>query len=221
MKNKITLFFLLLFFIGSSQNLTQKNRTKEYQNCNNKTCKIKKAFLNAEYYLEEDNLLFAQKWLEVTKNLNASKKNDSTSVFINSLQSELFYYNGLFQFGINEAEKVITTSMFLKDSLMISNGYFFKGINLFELNKLKESEKMLRKSRDFQPRTTIKKHIRSAILNEHIYNNLAHIKKSLHQSDSAIWYNSKAYQFAKKNNSKRGIPNIEQTFGILYIDNNE
>jgi len=39
--------------------------------------------------------------------------------------------------------------------------------------------------------------------------------------DSAVWYNAKAYTFAKKNNSKRGIPNIEQTFGQIYLSKNQ
>jgi signal transduction histidine kinase len=187
-------------------------------------CQIKESFRIAEYYLEDDKLNESQKWLYVTDNLNNKGKTDTTSIFINSLQSELFYYNGLYQFGVNEAEKVIIKSKQLKDSLLISNGYFFKAINLFELQKLKDAEKMIWKSKNFQPIRILKKQLRSPILKEHIYNNLAQIKLQLQQIDSAIYYNSKAYLFAKKNNSKRGIPNIEQTFGQIYLDqrnNNE
>ena len=221
MKLYLSSFLIVLFFNCNAQSLQIKRNSIDYKNCKSAACQIKHSFLNAEYYLDEDDLFSSQKWLDITKNKTSLKKNDSTSVFIHSLQSELFYYNGLHQFGINEAEKALAVALYLKDSLLISNGYFFKGINLIELNKPKEAEIYLWKSRDFQPVKTQKKHIRSSILNEHIYNNLAQVKQSLHQSDSAIWYNSKAYLYAKKINSKRGIPNVEQTFGLIYLDDNK
>ena len=217
MRISIHLLMFFVFVIGKAQTIPINNSIEELKVCKTNECRIKNSFVRAEYYLEDDNLRLSQKWLEKTKVLNNTKRVDTTSIFINSLQSELFYYNGLFQFGINEAEKVITNSVLLNDSLLISDGYFFKGINLLELNDLDDSEKMLWKSRDYQPRKVQKKYIRSAILNEHIYNNLAQIKLRVQQSDSAIWYNSKAYLFAKDHNSKRGVPNIEQTYGQIYL----
>lgn len=221
MKLYLSSFLIIFFFTCNAQSLQIKRNSIDYKNCKSKECQIKHSFLTAEYYLEEDDILSSQKWLDITKNKTSLKKNDSTRVFIHSLQSELFYYNGLYQFGINEAEKAIAVAHNLKDSLLVSNGYFFKGINLFELNKPKEAEKSLWKSRDFQPVKIQKKHIRSSILSEHIYNNLAQVKLFLHQSDSAIWYNSRAYSYAKKVNSKRGIPNVEQTFSLIYLDDNK
>ena len=221
MKIFLSLLFLSFSLFCKAQTLPKKNIFQEFKTCKNKECQLKYSFILAEYYLEEDELQSSQKWLDVTKNLNTYKKIDTTDVFIHSLQSELFYYNGLFQFGVNEAEKVINNSIQLKDSLLISNGYFFKGINLYELNEFKEAEKFLWKSKDYQPSKSQKKYLRSAILNEHVYNNLAQIKQQLKELDSAIWYNSKAYSYAKKNNSKRGIPNIEQTYSLIYLDKNK
>ena len=218
MKFILSVFFLLLLVIGRAQTPQEKQTIKEFKNCSNKGCQIKKSFLLAEFYLESDDLLSSQKWLDITKNLNTFKTIDTTDVFINSLQSELFYYNGLFQFGVTEADKVIANSFLLKDSLLISNGYFFKGINLLELNNLNEAEKLLWKSRDFQPTKLPKTQLRTPILKEHVYNNLAQLKLQLRESDSAMWYNSKAYEYALKTNSKRGIPNIEQTYALIYLD---
>jgi two-component system, NarL family, sensor kinase len=221
MKFYLRLFILFYLVSSKAQTLPKKDIFQELRNCTNKECQIKISFLIAEQYLEEDDIFNSQKWLDITKNKTSLKKIDSTKVFIHSLQSELFYYNGLHQFGINEAEKAIAGAQYIKDSLLISNGYFFKGINLIELNKLNEAELFLWKSRDFQPVKFKKNHIRSSILNEHIYNNLAQVKLQLHQSDSAIWYNSRAYFYAKKCNSKRGIPNTEQTFSLIYLDDNK
>ena len=221
MKLYLNLFLTSFLFVCSGQSLQVKNHTEKFKNCTSKACKIKYAFRNAEFYLEDDEILSSQKWLDIVKNNTSLKIKDSTNVFIYSLQSELFYYNGLYQFGINEAEKAIAVAHNLKDSLLISNGYFFKGINLFELNKSEEAQQFLWKSRNYQPKGFQKKYLRSAILNEHIFNNLAQVKNQLRQSDSAIWYNSRAYLYAKKNRSKRGIPNVEQTFGQIYLKNNK
>lgn len=220
---KFYLSLIILFYLlqSKAQTLPKKNIVLNLRNCTNNECQIKMSFLLAEYYLDEDDLFMSQKWLDITKNKTSLKKIDTTKVFIHSLQSELFYYNGLYQFGINEAEKAIADAQHLKDSLLISNGYFFKGINLIELSKPKKAEIYLWKARDFQPVKPQKKYLRSSILNEHIYNNLAQVKLQLHQSDSAIWYNSRAYLYAKKGNSKRGIPNVEQTFSIIYLDDNK
>lgn len=219
-------YFLSIIFISVlesclAQSQPIKRSIEDFRNCKDVECQIAKAFLVAENCLDNDKLIEAQKWLEIAKNLNSYRKIDTTAIFVNSLQSELFYYNGLYQFGINEAEKVITNSIEIKDSLLLANGYFFKGINLFELNKLGEAEKMLWLARNFQPKKQQKKYLRYTILNEHIYNNLAQTKLRLHQLDSAIWYNSKAYVYAKKSNNKRGIPNIEQTYGQIYLEGND
>jgi signal transduction histidine kinase len=215
------LVFQLIVIVGNSQNSVEINKHQELKNCQTENCKITKTFLLAEYFLETDDIQSSQKWLNAAKDLVVLQKTDTTSVFIHSLQSELFYYDGLFQFGTNEAEKAIQNAKQLKDSLLIANGYFFKGINLMEINNFSEAEKSLWKSRNYQPNTIKKQYIRSTIEKEHIYNNLAQLKLKVSQSDSAVWYNSEAYYYAKKANSKRGIPNVEQTFGQIYLEKNK
>ena len=90
-----------------------------------------------------------------------------------------------------------------------------------ELNQLNNAETALWKSRNYQPKKTPKKQLRSPIVNEYIYNNMAQLKLQLKQLDSAIWYNLKAYNYAQKNQSKRGIPNTEQTFTLIYLNKND
>lgn len=210
-------FVFLIFAKGNAQNTVEKNKLQELKNCKTEQCKIAKTFRLAEYYLETDNIKLSQYWLEKTKDLVSPKVTDSTTVFIHSLQSELYYYDGLFQFGTNEAEKAIEKATKLRDSLLIADGYFFKGINQFEMSEYNEAEKLLWKARNFQPKTIRNNRIRSAIQNEYIFNNIAQLKLKKQQPDSAIWYNLRAYQFAKQNQSKRGIPNTEQTFGQIYL----
>lgn len=214
------LFKWMLFFyccIGTAQNVIHPEWNK-FKACQSINCKIAQSFLLAEHYLETDDIQSSQKWLNHTKDLISPKQSDTTIVYVHSLQSELFYYDGLFQFGTNEADKAILKAKKLKDSLWMANGFFFKGINQMEMNELKSAEKSFWKARDFQPNKVKQKFIRSVIQKEHIFNNIAQLKLKLHQTDSAAWYNEKAYRYAKSTNSKRGIPNVEQTFGQIYLE---
>lgn len=221
MKSYLNLFVILIFVFGKAQTSSYKNKMQVLKNCQTDECRVAKSFLLAEYYLETDDIKASQKWLDQAKDLVSPKQTDTTTVFIHSLQSELFYYDGLFQFGTNEAEKAIRKAKQLRDSALIANGYFFKGINQIEMNELKEAEKSLWKAKRYQPANYSKPHIRSRIQPEHIFNNVAQLKLKLHQADSAVWYNAKAYQFAKNTGSKRGIPNVEQTFGQIYLKEKE
>ena len=218
MRIYLNLFLVLFFFFGKAQNVSENTKLQALKNCKTLDCKIAKSFLLSEHFLETDDIQSSQKWLNTTKDLVSPKQSDTTTVFIHSLQSELFYYDGLFQFGTNEAEKAIRKAKQLCDSALIANGYFFRGINQIEMNKLKEAEKSLWKARDYQPENYSKSHIRSTIQHEHIFNNIAQLKLKIKQTDSAAWYNEKAYHFAKNTNSKRGIPNVEQTFGQIYLE---
>lgn len=205
---------------GIAQSNTEPTSVSKYKQCKTSRCKILNSITAAEYYLDLDDIDASQKWLNITKdNLNPAFL-DSTSCFVHSLQSELFYYNGLFQFGKDEAHKEILVAQKIKDSLLVADGYFFLGINQFEMNEFLSAQQSLWYSRNFFPKKKVQKRIRFIIQKEHIYNNLAQVKIRLHQLDSAYWYNRRANQFAIKTNSKRGIPNTEQTFGEIYLAKN-
>ncbi len=216
-KSLILLLFSLLF---SSICFSQKEKKKLiqlYKNAHTSNEKIKYSFLLAEHFLDTDEIDSSQKWLIKSKDLQTINTIDTTSFFYKSLQSELFYYNGLFQFGTTEAQKATAIAIQLKDSTLISNGYFFQGINFFEKKQYYDTEKALQKSTKFFPKKGVSHHIRSNIDEEYIYNNLAQVKLRINQVDSAFWYNKRAYYYALKNKSRRGIPNTEQTFGEIYL----
>ncbi|MFP9100816.1 sensor histidine kinase [Flavobacterium sp. RHBU_24] len=202
---------LLLFFFGAySQYVHDFNR------CTDNDCKALQAFKISKQYLEEDNIVASQKWLDVSKNLQGKEQADSLVFYTHSLQSELFYYMGLFQFGRQEAGKALKRAKLQNDSLQISEAFFFEALNLYELNLKPQSAKAFNNSLNYFPE---KKHNRfiQTIGKEHIYNNIAQLKLSALETDSAMFYNKKAYAEAIKNLSKRAIANSEQTFGEIYF----
>lgn len=217
MRFQIAGFFLFCFQIGVAQAVPKPVSVAKFSTCKTSECQIRNAFITAEYHLDNDDIDASQKWLNVTKDLVNPAINDSTACYVHSLQSELFYYNGLFQFGKDEARKQVVIAKKIKDRLMLSDGYFFLGINQMELGAYKDAQQSLRNSIKNYPSQKPSKRMRFIIQNEHIYNNLAQVKLKLREPDSAFWYNRKAYGFALRADSRRGIPNTEQTFGEIYF----
>lgn len=215
MKKKYYFLFLLL-----SQLLWPQN-PKGYDNCKTNQCRIVVSYMLSKQYLESDDIPSSQKWLNKTKEHYPLNKTDTLACSIHNLQSELFYYMGLFQFGSDEAEKAVEKSIKIKDSLLTADAYFFLGINQFELHKYKFSKKALQESLHHYPKILNVKRISNSIEKEYIYNNLAQVELKMKQQDAALAFNRLAYQLARAKNSKRGIPNTEQTFGEIYLAKNE
>src|SRR5690606_10372214 len=117
----------------------------------------------------------AQSWLDYAKAQHRKQPDAVMSACVCSLQSELFYYMGLYQFGIHEAEKQIDEASTLGDSALLADGWFFKGINLFETGKIHDAEKSLWKSLHHFPHKPAR-YPRTIINSAYLYNNLAQIK---------------------------------------------
>ncbi|RZJ68760.1 MAG: hypothetical protein EOO50_00850 [Flavobacterium sp.] len=185
--------------------------------CKDRDCRFVSAFRSAENDLENDKIGQSQKWLQLAQKNRDQEAVDSSAYFIQSLQSELFYYTGLYQFGVHEAQKGLVIARTLNDSLLISDAYFFKGINEFELSDFKSSENSLLLSKRYFPRREPKKHLRTVVKEEYIYNNLAQLYVAQKRFGLAMAENQKAFDEATRTKSKRGIPNAEQTFGLIYL----
>ena len=197
-----------------------ENLFTTYNICKSDDCRLKSSFKLSEYYLETDEIDKAQKWLDSSKKYHQLKNDEFFKIYIHSLQSELFYYIGLNQSGIYEADKAIEAAKKVQDSALLADSFFFKGINEFEMNDINDSYKSLKQSKTVYPNLSPKKHLRTLIQKEHIHNNLAQLFLRTKQLDSAVLYNANAYKYAQKSNSKRGIPNCEQTFGLIYLAKN-
>ena len=216
LKQARNILVLFVTVISYSQEIEQKLKT-QIEACSTIECKIANGFKLSEYYLEKDEILNAQNWLDSCKLWNTHPINPITQTATYSLQAELFYYLGLFQFGISEAQKGIDFAMHEKDSASIADLYFFKGINLFEMNEFKTSEWALKKAERYYPSKIQQTHLRTLIKPEHIFNNIAQLKLQIQQWDSSYYYNRKAYKIALKEKSGRAIANCELTFGLIKL----
>lgn len=206
-------FFLICVgcqFLSAQTNLN-------YKSCKDDKCRFVSAFKTAEHFLETDEISKAQKALQQARENRPPTSVDTSAYFVQSLQSELFYYADLYQFGVHEAEKGLVLARKLKDSLLISDAYFFMGINEYELGNYAISEKHLLISNSLFPKRPNKNHLRSLVKKEYILNNLAQLYVSRNNLSTAYHYNYQAFDEAAKTQSRRGMPNAMQTFGLINL----
>lgn len=215
---KLQHYFFILFSSGLFSQEKPEAKIADFNSCPTISCKIEKALEISEYYLETDQTAKSQKWLNYAKNNIYRSPNKKNQYLANSLQSELFYYMGLYQFGIHEAQKGIEISREMNDSLYISNAYLIEGVNYFEILDLKKAEYSFQRAKNYFPKKYKAKSSRFQVNDEYIYNNLAQLKIKTDQLDSSYIYNQKAYIFAKKSDNSRCIANVERTFGELFLN---
>ena len=137
------LYFFLFFLLCSVFVFTQEtisDQKKAFTKCRTSICKITISIAVSEHYLELDEIEEAQKWLNYSKKMLLKYPDSLQEYATNSLQSEIFYYSGLYQFGVHEAQKAITIAKKNKDSLYLSNAYLLEGINWCEIGKLAKAE---------------------------------------------------------------------------------
>ena len=219
---KLYYSFLIIFssvFVFSQETISDKK--KAFDKCTTGNCKITRSIAISEYYLELDKIEASQKWLNYSKKLLIKYPNDNQQYCVNSLQSELFYYSGLYQFGLHEAQKAIKLAKESKDSLHLSNAFLIEGINWYEMGKIAKAEASYHKAKKYFPVKPNINHKRYQINKEYIYNDIAQLKIKTRQLDSAYFYNKKAYGFAKNLKDQRCIANVERTFGELFLKQNK
>ena len=220
MKLNCVLFFLLCSAFVFSQK-TISDTKKAFYNCTTSECKITASIAITEQYLEIDQIENAQKWLDYSKKMLLKYPNEKLQYNSYSLQSELFYYMGLYQFGLHESQKAIELGNKLKDSLFISNSYLLEGINWYEMENIKKAEISFHQAKKYFPDIIPSTYIRYKIDKEYIYNNLAQLKIKTNELDSSYFYNKKAYKFAKKSNNYRCTANVELIFGEMFLKRNK
>lgn len=218
-------WYFFLFFLFSSvfvfSQETISETKKAFGNCKTYNCKIAKSIAISELYLEIDQIEEAQKWLNYSKKMLLKYPNDRQQYGVNSLQSELFYYSGLYQFGLHEAQKAIALAKIINDSLHLSNAFLIEGINWYEMGKIAKAEDSYHKAKRYFPVKYDVKYRRYQINKEYIYNDIAQLKIKTKQLDSAYFYNKRAYGFAKSLKDQRCIANVERTFGELFVKQNK
>lgn len=209
-------FFLLIFFSASAQDVSLQKLTEDLGHCADANCKAKAALRISEWYNEKDRIEKSQAWLDYAKAQHRRQPDAIMAACLYSLQSELFYYTGLYQFGIHEAEKEIEEGIARRDSAFVADGWFFKGINLIETGKIDLAEQAFWKAKHYFPKKS-KSYPRTLISRAYLWNNLAQVKVKKSQSDSAFYYNRKAHLLAKENSTWRAQANAEQLFGELFL----
>ena len=229
---KVFFKFLISFFIFSCISFYKANAqdtsaiTKNIQQYNiekNVEKRIQIAFNIVDKYIKDDLDDSAQIWVYKLIELNSKKPIDTTNYFIHSRQTEIFYYSNLMQFGLAAANKAITIAKKLNDSILIADGFAFKGYIYEALDSFKASKNATYEAKLIYPKNP-KPHKWSLIKYTQIVNQLGQIYLKLNNVDSAYRYNSIAYNLAlnspEKEKNQRAKNMCLRTFGDIFVKRN-
>jgi signal transduction histidine kinase len=171
----------------------------------------------ANYYGGVENDI-AQTWIYKAEELNQLNPNDTISYYLQIWQSEVFYYSGLYQFGIHSADKQIEKGYKVKDSFLIASGYFFKAINQLELDSLNLAKDNLTIALTLYPLHKPVVQYRKLAYHNQLVNVYAETLFKQKKYESALFINNKALKEAYIENSNRGIPAAHLVQGRIFMD---
>ena len=159
----------------------------------------------------------AQQLIYKVARMNETLQDDTINYYLQIFQTEIFYYAGLYQFGILSAEKQIERGYKVKDSFLIGSAYFFKAINLLELDSLDLTKTYLDTALAFYPLHKPTVDYRKLAYHNQLVNVYAETFFKQKKYDKAIYYNNLALNEAYTENSKRGIPAGHLVQGKIFL----
>jgi hypothetical protein len=119
--------------------------------------------------------------------LNNPQKNDSIAYYIQTRQTEVFYYSGLLQFGLQSSNKTIKIAEKIKDSIFIADAYLFKALIYEAQDSLIKSIEYANIAKLFFPKKEETKY-RTLITYSQIINHLAQVNARTNSLDEAYYY---------------------------------
>ncbi len=223
---KIIFFKILLLLTiincckGQQNYYSISSQWEKYNNSKNPKEKLEAALEIINKYSGEGGALddTAQQLIYKAIALNQAAPNDTISYYLQIWQTEIYYYAGLFQFGILSADKQIEKGFKVKDSFLIASAYFFKAINLLELDSLALTKAYLDTALEFYPLHKPTVIYRKLAYHNQLVNVYAETFFKQKNYDKAIYYNKLALEEAYAENSKRGIPAGHLVQGKIFFE---
>jgi signal transduction histidine kinase len=217
------LFFCNIFFANAQsadKKISLADARKIYNTAADPEKKLEAALIIINKYSGEGGALddTAQRLIYAARELNRGKDNDTITYYLQIWQTEIFYYAGLYQFGIGSAEKQIEYGFKVKDSFLIASAYFFKAINLLELDSFHLVKINLDKALVFYPKYKPKIAYRKLAYHNQLVNVYAENFFEQKKYDSALYYNSSALQEAYSEKSLRGMPAGHLVQGKIFFE---
>ncbi len=159
----------------------------------------------------------AQQLIYEARERNNVTSNDTISYYLQIWQTEIFYYAGLYQFGVASANKQIQYGKTIQDNYLLGSAYFFKAINLLELDSFQLAKTNLENALAIYPMQKPQRTYRKLAFHNQLVNVYAEVFFEQKQYDSALYFNAKAMAEAYAENSRRGVPASHLVQGKIFL----
>jgi signal transduction histidine kinase len=192
------------------------DHVEKYNSENNLQEKLYSAFKLCDHYIEYDIMDSAQVWLSRAKVIGSQLPLSQYNYLLYTRQAEIFYYQHLYEFGIQASHNGFTIASKLNDSLLKSDAKFFEALFNFEIDSVKVAAGLLFQALQLYPKNPREIPGFALIQPFHILNNISECYVRMNLPDTALQYNKLASTTAYKNNMQRGICNTLFTYGEIY-----
>jgi hypothetical protein len=216
--NKYTLLILILLNLPAityGQGNGAINLIRKYEHEKDLNAKQFNTFKLCDYYIEYDVMDSAQLWLSRAKIAASQLSFSKYNYLLYTRQAEIYYYQHLYDLGLQTAKNGFTTAVKLNDSAFCCDAKFFEAIFNLEMDSIAKAKELFTQSLNFYPKNKIGEFGFSMITPSQIYNNIAECYLGLNLPDSALLYNNAAYADAVSSNSQRGLSITFFTYGEI------
>gem|GEM_PF-5574126 len=157
----------------------------------------------------------AQYYLNLGFQRERESPNPELAFYLSAYQSELFYYNALFEQGIQYALKGLRQAEARRDSTMMANQHNLLGILYTELGQLTKAISHLRRSLQLLPERPVSRY--GLTRRYQILSNLGQCYDQVGQYDRAISSNKASFAAANRFPSARGSSIAAWALGNDYL----
>ncbi len=179
---------------------------------------IRKAFINADICMNTDQYDSAQFWLNKIHDKISYRKPSLFAYFLTTRQAEVYYYNNLHQLGLQEAQRAVTMSEVLRDSILRADAYNFCGLFYTNIGKVREAIPYFKKGIALSKQPPYPAKYIDLSQPHHLYGNLSEAFEKINAYDSAIYYGRQSLIAARKTQHKRGIASACLNLGFSFLN---
>lgn len=210
---KILIFILMLLPLTSMR--AQANDGKRVRERD--SLFILHAFKIADAYMNTAHYDSAQLWLDKIHERVSYLQPSLFSYFLTSRQAEVYYYNNLQQLGMQEAQRALSISEILNDSVLRTDAYNFCGLFYTNTGRYQEAILYFKKGILFSKQPPFPSRYLDVTNPHHLYGNLAETYEKLNQHDSAIFYGRTSLSKAREIHHKRGTISALLSLGSSFL----
>jgi signal transduction histidine kinase len=177
----------------------------KYKNARTLEDSVSAAFAISDQYMDMDRYDEAQHWLNTIYEIYTIKAPTLFNYFLISRQAEVYYYNSLFQLGLQSSLRGLRIAKQLNDALLLADANNLTGLFYLEQQKPATASRYFLQGIRYVKLPPYPDKYLPLTQPHHVWGNLAESYEKQAMPDSALYCYRQSLKFARQINKPRGI----------------